>query len=181
MKPGLVVSAAVVLAASFAPRAARAEEQSIIKEDDQHPDYVAELDVHGVFAAGPTIGRYDVIGFGPGVQASFRLFNHGFLPNINDNVAIGVGAALVFDANYGAVRLVTPLVLQWNFWLTTHWSVFGEPGVAIGFPMSTPRGNEPLYLSPSFDVGARYNFNDHVALVIRLGFPVSTVGVSFFM
>jgi hypothetical protein len=167
--------------ASVAPRTAQAKEEMILKQADQHPDYVAELDVHGVFAYGPTVGRYDVIGFGPGLHANFRLLKNGFIPDLNNNIALGVGAALVFDANYGDVRLVTPVVLQWNFWVSTHWSVFGEPGIAIEFPMSTPRGPEPVYLSPSLSVGGRYNFNDHVALVIRIGFPVTTVGVSFFL
>jgi len=180
MKP-FASFAAVVLAASFAPRDARATEEGIVKEEGQHPDYFAELDVHGVFAIGPTLGRYDVVGFGPGAHANFNLLKNGLIASLNDSVALGVGAALVFDALGGDVRLVTPVVLQWNFWLTPHWSVFGEPGVAIEFPMSTWRGNEPVYLSPVLDVGARYDFNDHVAFVVRLGFPVSTVGVSFFM
>jgi hypothetical protein len=185
MKPSkakcFALSSAVVLAASVAPREARAKEELIIKDEGQHPDYFAELDVHGVFALGPTLGRYDVVGFGPGMHANFRLLKNGFIPNLNNNIALGVGAALVFDANYGDVRLVTPVVMQWNFWLTPHWSVFGEPGFAIEFPMSTPRGPEPLYFSPVLAVGGRYNFDDHVALAVRLGFPVSTVGVSFFL
>ncbi len=166
---------------------ARAEE-SIIKQPDQHPSYFAELDVHGLFAywgtsAGPfSLGRYGTAGLGPGFRASFNILKDGFIPKLNDSVAIGVGADLVFGFD-GTVRFITPVVLQWNFWLTQHWSVFGEPGVAIEFPMSVPNsiGGEPIYVSPALFVGARYNFNDHVTLTMRLGFPMSTFGVSFLL
>jgi hypothetical protein len=174
--------AALASVCVLASASARAED-SILKQPDQHPDSFVELEVHGVVAygAGPfLIGRYDEIGFGPGFRANFRILKDGFIPSLNDTVALGVGAELVFDTN-SAVHLVTPVVLQWNFWLTKHWSVLGEPGVAISFPMSTPRGPEPVFVTPSLSVGARYNFNDHVTLVMRLGYPVTSVGVSFFL
>jgi hypothetical protein len=172
-----------VVAALAVSSTASAREESIFKQPDQHPDYFAELEVHGLVAygGGPlAIGRYDLVGFGPGFHANFRILKNGFIPSINDNVAIGVGAELVFDTG-NAVRFVTPVVLQWNFWVTTHWSLFGEPGVAIEFPLSTPKGAEPIYFSPTLSAGARYNFNDHVAFVVRLGYPVSSVGASFFL
>jgi hypothetical protein len=178
MKP---IQVAFGVALLLAPSVARAEE-SIIKSD-QHPSYFAELDVHGLFAywGGPlALGRYGSVGFGPGFRASFNILKDGFLPKINDSVAIGVGAELVFDID-NTVRLVTPVVLQWNFWLTQHWSVFAEPGVALEFPMSTPQGGEPIYVAPALFVGGRYNFNDHILLTARLGYPMSTVGVSFLL
>lgn len=174
----LVALPCLLLAAS----PARAED-SIIKQPGQHPDALVELEVHGdvAYAGGPfLLGRYGYVGFGPGVHASFRILKNGFVPSINDSVAIGVAAELIFDTD-NDVRLVTPVVLQWNFWLTQHWSVYGEPGFAIELPMSTPRGTEPVYLTPSLSVGARYNFNDHVMLMLRLGYPASSVGVSFFL
>jgi len=174
--------AGVVLALLLAPSVALAEE-SIVKQPDQHPSYLAELDVHGLVAywGGPLLlGRYGTTGFGPGFRASFNILKDGFLPNVNDSVAIGVGADLVFGID-NTVRFVTPIVMQWNFWLTQHWSVFGEPGVALEFPMSTPQGSEPPYVSPALFVGGRYDFNDHITLTARLGFPMSTVGVSFLL
>lgn len=166
----------------FAASSASAEE-SIIKQPGQHPDYFAELEVHGLvgYGGGPfLIGRYGDIGFGPGFRANFRILKNGFIPKLNNGIAIGVGAELVFDTD-NAVRFITPVVLQWSFWLTEHWSVLGEPGLAISFPMSTPRGPEPIYVTPSLAVGARYHFNDHVSLVLRLGYPISSIGVSFFL
>jgi len=177
-RPLVAVLAAVLLASS----SARAEDW-IIKQPNQHPDYFAELEVHGLVAygGGPfLIGRYGLVGFGPGFRANFRILKNGFVPSINDNVAIGVGAELVFDTD-NAVHLVTPVVLQWNFWLTKHWSLAGEPGLAISFPMSTPRGPEPVFFSPALSAVARYDFNDHVMLTMRLGYPITSIGVSFFL
>jgi hypothetical protein len=179
----LAVLAAVLLGSSVAS----AGEPSILNQPDQHPDYFGELEVHGLvaYSAGPlALGRYDILGFGPGVHGNFRIVKNGFIPSLNDSVAIGIGAELVFDA-IGAlgvdVRLVTPVVLQWSFWVTAHWSVFGEPGFAIEFPMSTPQGGEPIYVTPVLSVGGRYSFNDKVAIVARVGYPFSTIGVSFFL
>jgi hypothetical protein len=181
------VAFTAVLAPLLVASSARAEE-SVLKQPDQHPSYFAELDVHGLFAywgtnVGPfALGRYGTAGLGPGVRASFNILKDGFIPKLNDSVAIGVGGDLVFGFD-GTVRLVTPVVLQWNFWLTQHWSVFGEPGIAIEFPMSVPAssGGEPIYLSPALFAGGRYNFNDHVTFTFRIGFPMSTIGVSFLL
>ncbi len=186
MQEGMLKRAAftAVIAPLLVASSARAEE-SVIKQPDQHPSYFVELDVHGLvaYSGGPlALGRYGTVGFGPGARASFNILKDGFIPKLNDSVAIGVGADFVAGID-GTVRLVTPVVLQWNFWLTQHWSVFGEPGVAIEFPMSVPSslGGEPIYLVPALFVGARYNFNDHITLTMRLGFPMSTVGVSFLL
>jgi hypothetical protein len=178
------VPLAVLLAS--APATVGAREETIIKDPDQHPNYIAELEVHGVVAygGGPlAIGRYDTLAFGPGFHANIRILKNGFIPKLNNSIAIGVGAELVFATN-GAVRLLTPVVLQWSFWVTTHWSVFAEPGFTIDFPMSSAnmdKTGEPIYFTPLLAVGARYNFSDHFAFVMRVGYPLSSVGVSFFL
>ena len=173
---------AIAIATTFIATTAHAEE-SILKKPDEHPDAFAEIDVHGVvaYAGGPlALGRYGLLGFGPGVRANLRILKNGFIPSLNNSIAISFGADLVFDTD-NDVRLVTPVAMQWNFWLTQHWSVFGEPGLAIEFPMSTPRGAEPIYVTPSLAVGGRYNFNDHITFTVRLGYPMSTIGASFFL
>ncbi len=178
-----VASVALLCATLMASPAAFAGEELIIKHAEEHPDYFVELEVHGLvaYSGGPVaLGRYDLLGFGPGFRANFRILKNGFIPNLNNSIAIGVGAELVFDTA-GDVRFVTPVVLQWNFYLTKQWTVFGEPGLAIEFPMSTPRGAEPVYVTPVLSVGGRYNFNDHISLTARLGYPMTTIGVSFFL
>ncbi len=64
----------------------------------------------------------------------------GFIPSINNSVGIGVGLDWLNGQDhcnpggcYGYDRLVLPVVVQWNFWFTPHWSAFGEPGLAFRF------------------------------------------------
>jgi hypothetical protein len=66
--------------------------------------------------------------------------------------------------------------MQWNFWLSTHWSVFGEPGLAFG--SDNGRGT---FLWPAFYAGGRYHFTDRIALTMRLGYPDFSLGVSFLL
>jgi hypothetical protein len=67
--------------------------------------------------------------------------------------------------------------MQWNFWLTPHWSVFGEPG--LGFALAG-KGPAPDLLHPILMAGGRYHFNDKIALTLRVGYPAISVGASFF-
>jgi hypothetical protein len=68
-------------------------------------------------------------------------------------------------------------VMQWNFWLTTHWSVFGEPG--IGFAPNAFRGRDVIH--PAFYLGGRYHFNEKISLTMRVGYPSFSVGASFLL
>jgi hypothetical protein len=106
----------------------------------------------------------------PSFRGTFNIAN-GFVPNINDSVGVGVGIDFGVDG-----RVYVPVVLQWNFWLSTHWSVFGEPGLAFG---SGGPYNGGVF--PAFFAGGRYHFTDRIALTIRIGYPDVAVGVSFFL
>jgi hypothetical protein len=66
--------------------------------------------------------------------------------------------------------------MQWNFWLSPHWSVFGEPGIGIAAHHESNRDT----LNPLFMAGGRFHFNDKIALTMRLGYPAFSVGASFF-
>ncbi|MFO0673506.1 MAG: hypothetical protein U0235_28470 [Polyangiaceae bacterium] len=68
---------------------------------------------------------------GVGFRGTFTLVQQGFVPSINNSVGLGVGADF-FVPRKGDLAIVLPAVMQWNFWLSTHWAVFGEPGVALG-------------------------------------------------
>ncbi|HTB72126.1 MAG TPA: hypothetical protein VK762_02725, partial [Polyangiaceae bacterium] len=70
---------------------------------------------------------------------------------------------------------LVPIVMQWNFWLSTHWSVFGEPGLAFG------SGDRSTIVWPVFYAGGRFHFTDRVALTMRLGYPDFSLGVSFLL
>jgi hypothetical protein len=157
----------LAVAVALAPGFARADEQSIIRSPGDHPPYFFEAEPHLLLGfAGP----FDPNGSpGVGFRGTFHIAN-GFVPSINDSVGVGVGFDLGTDG-----RVLVPVVMQWNFWLSTHWSVFGEPGFALGSGV----GNAVLW--PAFFAGGRFQFADRIALTLRVGYPDIAVGVSFFL
>ncbi|CAN5173381.1 hypothetical protein BH09MYX1_BH09MYX1_32970 [soil metagenome] len=174
MKKKWFALAILTLVGTLGASRAHAGEELLIKQADEHPSYVIEVEPHGVLAIGGgpfrTLGdRKEAFGFGPGIRLTFNVAKNGFLSKINDSVGIGVGADIVFVG--GDVRLVIPVVMQWNFWLSTHFSAFGEPGVAFG-------AIGDFGVAPHLAVGGRYNFNEYFAITLRLGYPLSTFGVS---
>jgi hypothetical protein len=68
-----------------------------------------------------------------------------------------------------------PVVMQWNFWLSRNWSVFGEPGGALRLR------NGRVDPEPVFYAGGRLHFTDTIALTLRVGHPSASVGVSFLL
>ena len=67
-------------------------------------------------------------------------------------------------------------MLQWNFWLSEDWSVFGEPGPGLRLDDSHI-SVEPL----EFWAGGRWHFVEYAALTMRVGYPTFTVGVSLLL
>ena len=188
-----LASAAVLgcltFALALAPASARADET--IKTPGDHPSYKVEIEPHLLFGWGDF---YASNGYGLGGRFSIPIVENGFVPTINNSVAIGFGVDLVhYDACYfrglgcSANFLLFPVVMQWNFFVAQKWSVFGEPGIAIynGFYQSLCNNNvgcsEPTHfgIRPAFYLGGRYYFNEHVALTMRVGYPTFSVGVSF--
>jgi len=127
---------------------------------------------------------------------------HGFVPSINNNVAIGFGVDYLHyngcnfrqngvDYGCGAGFLTFPVVMQWNFFLTEHWSVFGEPGLFLyhGFfdtNYCDAKFKNCVYANTNgvdfaFYAGGRYHFNDKISLTMRIGYPTFSFGVSFFL
>jgi hypothetical protein len=159
----LAAAAAVVLANTTA----LAQEHSIIKMPGDHPSYVFEAEPHLLLGyEGPFRDEAPGVGFRGTVNIA-----DGFVKSINDSVGIGFGADIGTNGN-----VFVPIVMQWNFWLSTHWSVFGEPGIGFG---TGDRVNQNVY--PTFYAGGRFHFNDRIALTIRIGYPVVSVGVSFLL
>jgi hypothetical protein len=153
-----------------------------IKIPGAHPDYNFEVEPHllvgwDTYAAG---------GIGAGVRFGIPIVSNGFVPSINNSVAITFGADLIhYDGCYFGVcstsALDFPVALQWNFYVAKQWSVFGEPGIVVhGFVGGCPVDQACVDVWPSFFVGARYRITDKVALTMRVGFPSFSFGVSFF-
>lgn len=180
--------------------------QSIIKNPGDHPNYGVELEPHLDFG---WANLYASNGFGAGLRAGIPIVQNGFIPTINNSVAISFGADIlrysgcyyggtVFatgnDLGCGATYFLFPVTMQWNFWLSPRWSVFGEPGLYIYHATFDSfcdklKGNaflacaEPTHTGVGFAAyaGGRFHFNDTVALTLRLGYPTVSLGVSFLL
>jgi hypothetical protein len=171
---GLVIASVLLTACLSAP--ARADEL-LIKHPGVHPDYAFEAEPHLVlgFAEPAWDKKWGDAGkgFGPGFRGTIELVDNGFISSINNSVGIGFGLDwLAIGSKHHTVWL--PLVMQWNFWLSRNWSVFGEPGGAVYL-------GDKSGLSPVMYAGARLHFSDFAALTMRIGYPALAIGVSFLL
>jgi hypothetical protein len=149
--PKLLLSGVTLaLALSALPNSASAD-QLVIKRPGLHPNYTVELEPHLL------LFPFHDGDFGAGVRASFEIVDNGFIPSINN--------------------AWVPIVLQWNFWLSRNWSVFGEPGVAVRLRDAGRRKTsfDPIVMY----AGGRFHFSENITLTMRLGRPTMSVGVSF--
>ena len=188
--------AAVLAVSLLAPSPAGAA--GTIKNPDDHPHYVAELEPHILFRD----DNYFATGIGLGFRASFPIVDPGFIKTINNTIAIGTGLDVAFlnDCYYrnevgcGESVFTIPLVMQWNFYVAPHLSVFGEPGFNLNFYNfnDCPPGfvcnayNRTHFSFFTLYGGMRYHFNDTIAITPRIGFDnygafVVSFGVSFFV
>jgi hypothetical protein len=161
-----------VALAFFATRAdaAGGNEASIIGHPGEHPDYHLELEPHGLLAYGGPFNAWHG-NLGAGIRATIPLLSNGFIPSINNNIGIGFGGD-VFVFNGAA--LFVPVVGQWNFYLLTHLSVFGEAGAGVTF-------GGLHYVDPIFGVGARFHFAERLALTVRAEYPALSLGLSLYL
>ncbi|MDP9033412.1 MAG: hypothetical protein M3O50_01280 [Myxococcota bacterium] len=190
---------ACVLVGLFAE--GRAAAQSTIEQPGERAHYRAELEPHLIGNLFDPPGGGSGAGFGIGGRASFEIVSNGFVPTINDSIAIGVGADFIHYQGVGvrpgtctrfvqgpantnvcvevsrtggsSTYLFLPAVMQWNFWLARRWSVFGEPGLTVYWSDHGAVG-----ASPAFYVGGRFHITDGVTLTFRLGYPTISLGAS---
>lgn len=185
---------------SFQLWANTASAQTTIRTPGARAPYSIELEPHLLLGPFDPPGRAHGDGLGLGLRATFEIVPEGFIAKVNDSVGIGVGADFVrYEAgdargectdytsgpngtricvevdggDGGRDRLYVPVVMQWNFFLTRRWSVFGEPGLFAYF--GDDFGVRPFALF----LGGRYHFTDQVTLTLRAGYPTVSVGVSF--
>jgi hypothetical protein len=169
-----------------------------ITRPGSHPRYNVEAEPHLVFGAFPAPGPADGSGYGVGARGTLELIDNGFISKINNTVGIGVGVDWVhydnsnlpcekaeggncadLNPDYSLSYVYVPVVLQWNFWLSRDWSVFGEPGIDIRF-MS--RGEDGVAFDPFvLFVGGRYHFTERITLTLRVGYPTFSAGASFLL
>lgn len=188
--------------AALAPAAASA--QSIIRNPGDHVKSV-EIEPHVLLVPWGTPGND--LGFGLGGRLTFPIVDNGFVSSINNSVGIGVGfdwmryggycgygyygtdarGRPVYYGDCGKLnRFSIPVVMQWNFYLTKSWSVFGEPGLEYSFysnlcPDNYPGSlcRSPNNLDPVLHAGGRWHFSQYATLTMRVGWPYISVGISF--
>ncbi|HEX9297592.1 MAG TPA: hypothetical protein VF881_17240 [Polyangiaceae bacterium] len=166
----LAVAISLSLALVLSTRSARAE-HSIIKHPGQHPHYFLELEPHVLFG-------WHKFGDGPGVggRATISIIHNGFVSSINNSIGIGFGFDV--DPIRTADRFLVPIVMQWNFWLSTHFSVCGEPGAVIIFGEGRGDGTK---VQPAIFACGRFHIVEAIALTLRVGWPYASFGVSFLL
>ena len=185
---------AAVFAAVSAPAAPAAAASTI--RSPNPPQYKVEIEPHLLLQPDSLYYNGGTFGVGVGARFSIPIMSPGFVKTINDSIAISFGPDLVhydgYDWCQGNVcygqsywRLYFPVAMQWNFWLTDKWSVFGEPGLVVrsnlGDNCVAGAPCRQSLVTPAFWAGARFHFSDAVALTMRVGFPEAlSVGVSFF-
>ncbi|APS00085.1 hypothetical protein BCY86_04870 [Pajaroellobacter abortibovis] len=166
MVRGLILSCVFILSISPVARS----EELIIENPGEHPHYFLEAEPHALIRFGQSQSSKYGSGLGIGFRGTFNLLENGFVRRINNNVGLGVGLDYLPDADR---YIFIPIVMHWNFWLSTHWSLFGEPGIHLAVGDGT-------FADWLLQVGGRYHFNDHITLVLRFGYPAFSIGVSFF-
>jgi hypothetical protein len=142
-------------------------DEVVIDQPGQHTEYVLELEPHVLLE--PFYGPLP----GAGFRGTIELIDNGFVPSINNTVGLGFGADVTQNS------LWIPIVLQWNFFLSNRWSVFGEPGAAI---IIYDNERDPTVIDYfSFYAGGRWHFSERATLTMRVGRPAFSLGISFLL
>jgi len=130
--------------------------------------FVSGLNDSIAIGVGLDIGHYSAAWGGPGYHDQCLHFEPG--PN-------GTSICTEVTSNGGTYNYAfVPMVMQWNFWLTERWSVFGEPGLNLYF-----LGNHGMGLAPALYLGGRFQVSDRITITARLGYPTFAIGASFMM
>jgi hypothetical protein len=185
--PRIAVALAAAALLVSAATSARAADRLVISKPGVHPTYRLEAEPHVLLGLIEPPGPAHGTGIGVGGRGTLEVLDNGFIPTINNTIGIGFGLDWVHytadpcrDDDSKCRRkfdsLWVPLALQWNFWLSEQWSVFGEPGVAMRF------GNSEMRIEPiEFWAGGRWKFTEGATLTMRVGYPTFCVGASFLL
>lgn len=133
-------------------------------------------------------------GFGVGGRVDIPIIPDGVLTgSIEDEMSLSVGADLFFAYFYnrysGDLVFLPQVVWQWSFYLNEDWSIFPELGLGIWFGNhgyhrhrhDTFQGDH-MHVWPELvaSFGARYHFDDRLALLMRISWPTGLqVGLVF--
>ena len=147
-------------------RSAQADEL-VIKNPGLHPNYVFEAEPH--FLLDP----YADFAPGVGFRGTVSVLKNGFIPSINNSIGV------TFGLDWADKGVWIPVGMQWNFWLSRNWSVFGEPGITFRAGQGDHHHDHVVW--GGLWAGGRYHFTDRITLTLRVGTPTLSVGVSFLL
>jgi hypothetical protein len=159
----------LALAAAAAPPAtARAERATwIIEEDQRHDDY-------GLSA----VGGWYLTGFGAEGRLTFPIVPDGAIEYLNESFALELGAGYQFylDDSGNFHRVNFPLLVRWDFHLTSLWTVYGALGAAGGLPLGRDNPSVFGYHGYVWIIAAVGAFL-HLGDVFSLRFEAGSLGV----
>lgn len=131
------------------------------------------------------IAGFEYLGFGGafGARLGIPIVHNGFIPSINNAVYINFGLDVYWTSYKKAhgIALGIPITLHWSFYFNRRWSAFAELGVNVYFHGGLFRG-EGFLFGPRWlmsAVGGRFHISRNFALILRLGFPYTSFGLSW--
>jgi hypothetical protein len=203
---GVLVFATLTVASVVCAPAAQARDARVIRDWRTPISYQLELEPHlvvGTDPPGPGTGS----GVGAGVRASFVLLPEGFIRNVNDSVALGVG--LDFGHYYGHWWYEDRRDQCTNFEpgpngtdVCTDTTSYGGTYNYVYVPVVmqwnfwlTDRfsafaepglnfyflSHHSMDISPALYVGGRFQVARGITITGRLGYPACSIGVSFML
>ncbi len=185
----LVICTTVAFAFALVGSPTEAHAQNLIKRPGAHNHYSVEIEPQlAVLWTGGGRGYYRrhydgyyyQTGVGPGVRFSIPFMHNGPISSLNNNIGINFGLNTFFHPGnrYGEHPIVwtVPVAFQWNFYFTDIISVLGEVGLTTN--LVTGRNQGFFYLDPLFQGGGRFQFGK-VGVIVRVGYPMATVGANF--
>ena len=199
-------AAALVSGFLVSAGAARATEQVVVHDARAPIGYAFELEPHlvlGTSPPGPGAGS----GAGIGLRGSFVLSPEGFIPGVNDSLALGVGLdyahydgalglqgfrdqCLQFEPGPNGTSVCTSVTSNggsYNYLfapVVMQWNFWlTRRFSAFGEPGVDLYllGNHGFDIGPALYLGGRFQIADRITLTIRIGYPTLAFGVSFMM
>jgi len=201
----LPLLAALLAPVLFAPRA-HAYEQVIIRDGRAPMGYDLELEPHLVLGTSPPDPGYGT-GAGIGVRGSLVILPEGFLPRVNDSVAVGVGIdygryhggwsvngyrdqCLHYEPGPAGTSVCTDVTSgggTYNYFfmpVVMQWNFWlTRRFSAFGEPGMDIYyvGGHGFNFTPAGYVGGRVKLTERLTLTGRIGYPTLAIGVSFMM
>ncbi len=176
--------------ALLSPAFAGADERVVDARPRDVATYPVEVELHGAIGAENV---YAAAGFGVGARASIPLVAGTLGHRYRENLAVTLGGDFLnyescyYAARCGANYLLFPLAAQWNVFFGQRWSAYAEAGAFVyeGFFDGCVAGSQgcsppsSFGILPTVGLGGRFRVADDVTLIARVGYPTSTLGVSF--